>query len=214
MKQICALEEKQGEKYYMSWFGNQRKEVPGESGSFFMCFSIFFITSVSPVSSDVTLWLQKSISLAALLLSVQLILNPTIHSFYSPDVFSLPSIFRGHPKCDHIVHFSTLFGSVIRDHLHPENLPSKNRPQVSQAFDWHAGECTLSTINTPISENMKSSLWHINMIGLWAKKATIQTVIIRQNTRWMQINTNMKFSSWNDMINDSSNESMLKKKFL
>lgn len=27
------------------------------------------------------------------------------------------SIFPGHPKCDHIAHFSTLFGSVIRDHL-------------------------------------------------------------------------------------------------
>lgn len=42
------------------------------------------------------------------------------------------------------------------------------RPQVSQVFDWHAGECTLSTINAPISENMKSSLWHINMMKLYS----------------------------------------------
>lgn len=58
--------------------GNQRREVPGESGSFFMRFSIFFITSLSPVSCYVMLWFQKSVSLAALLLSVQLILYPTI----------------------------------------------------------------------------------------------------------------------------------------
>lgn len=50
---------------------------------------IFFITCVCPVSSNVALWIQKSISLAALLLSVQLILCPAIQPFYSLDVFSL-----------------------------------------------------------------------------------------------------------------------------
>lgn len=50
---------------------------------------IFFITCVCPVSSNVALWIQKSISLATLLLSVQLILCPAIQPFYSLDVFSL-----------------------------------------------------------------------------------------------------------------------------
>lgn len=110
--------------------GNQRREVPGESGSFFMRFSIFFITSLSPVSCYVMLWFQKSISLAALLLSVQLILYPTIllpwfFLCLSSHISVHIAIFPGYPKCDSTVHFSTLFGSVIRHHLHPR--PSKEK---------------------------------------------------------------------------------------
>lgn len=73
-------------------------------------------------------------------LSVKLILYPTIHSFYSPDVlfsFAFPSIsvyisvFPCHPECDHIVHFSVIYstrcGSVIRDLLLQDISPKEGQ---------------------------------------------------------------------------------------
>ena len=75
-------------------------------------------------------------------LSVQLILYPTIHSFYSPDIylfflFAFPSIsvyisvFPRHPECDHIVHFSVMYstrcGSGIRDLLLQDTSPKEGR---------------------------------------------------------------------------------------
>ena len=75
-------------------------------------------------------------------LSVQLILYPTIHSFYSPDIylfflFAFPSIsvyisvFPHHPECDHIVHFSVMYstrcGSGIRDLLLQDTSPKEGR---------------------------------------------------------------------------------------
>lgn len=57
MKQISAVEEKQGEKHCMSYFVIHGEAVRflGEKGRFFMCFSIFLITPVFPVSPNVIL---------------------------------------------------------------------------------------------------------------------------------------------------------------
>lgn len=51
----------------MSWFVSDRKvwNVSWESASFFICF-FFYIIPVSPVASNVSLWIQKSFSLSAL----------------------------------------------------------------------------------------------------------------------------------------------------
>lgn len=51
--------------------------------------------------------------------------TPLMSFFAFPTTFLCTFLlFPGPSKCDHIVHFSTLFGFVIRDNFSPENLQS------------------------------------------------------------------------------------------